>query len=242
MGKAVTLLMVLALAMSYLPAIVDANVFAQAVVRAASHAGSIGQRQAQSQFYGNCSAAQFGNILVTSGFSTYCYQNYIGTTDICEPRCGQPQLDAYCKCRSEQGIESFTTLCSINAQGQRCAHNEVIVPLSASVVNALSPCGLPRSTPETNCSPACKTALEAVRDIGGCCVNNNILNSVIPLYGIDDALWASCGIVIPEFCQLEGLLGCNSVTTSSNSPATTSAAGALYAVTCITAIALGIII
>ena len=116
----------------------------------------------------------------------------------CEPRCGQPLVNTFCVCGIERDAELVIQACSFNAQGQRCTLRQEIEPLTTALTAAEKVC-LPYSH-GSSCSQACKTALVASRDLGGCCVNLfNITRS--NLIAIDDyALWASCGIQTPGFC------------------------------------------
>lgn len=179
------------------------------VIQALRHAGHINKRQS----FGTCSQSQVASIL--SGYPSSC-QSRLQSLDLsalergdldeleevydffCAPRCGQPLVNAFCRCGFETDAELVIQACSVNAHGQRCTQREEIEPLAEALTEAESLC-LPY-IPRARCSPACKAALEAARDLGGCCVNLfNITRT--DLVEIDEyALWASCDVDTPGFC------------------------------------------
>ncbi len=222
MGKDTPLLLILVAAVCSLllsSASGERPFSSEPVVRALRHAGAMSERQN----FGTCSPSRVASIL--SGYPSDC-QSRLQRLDLlalergdlneledvydffCEPRCGQPMVNAFCRCGFEQLGELVVQACSLNAQGQRCTLRTVIEPLTDALTIAEGEC-LPYS-PGSTCSTACKTALEAARDLGGCCVNiyNITRTDVIE---IDEyALWASCDVETPGFC------GGSSLSTSGN--------------------------
>ena len=216
MGKKIILMVLLAVAISNLPTGAKGNkgTSSQIAIRALRHAGHVSKRQS----FGTCSSSQVASML--SGYPSICQSRLRrldisalenGNTDtlediynfFCEPRCGQPLVNTFCACGMEQVAELIVQACSFNAQGQRCTLRQEIEPLTTALTAAENIC-LPYSQ-GSSCSQACKTALVASRDLGGCCVNLfNITRS--NLIAIDDyALWASCGVQTPGFCERSSL-------------------------------------
>ncbi len=127
-----------------------------------------------------------------------------GYNFFCEPRCGQPIVNAFCRCGFELLGELLVGLCGSNAQGVRCSAREMLELFKGPLAVAEANC-LPYS-PDSSCSLSCKAALENSQVLAGCCVNAFNMTST-DLLSIDDyQLWASCGVETPGFCGQRRLL------------------------------------
>ena len=119
---------------------------------------------------------------------------------ICQPRCGDPLIAYYNRCKAPRDIiDSFRYECARNSAGRLCY--ELAGNLVTDLARVSTNCDI-----STDCTTGCQNALTAFASNSGCCINTLNLtdfNDVHPFTTFDYSVWSGCGVDTPGFCNLE---------------------------------------
>ena len=116
----------------------------------------------------------------------------------CEEDCGWLYFEFLRSCGElgELVVNFYEELCWRNRKGVPCYYF-LMNDKYANMENEVHRLCFPRNT---TCPTVCQNALESFSHKLGCCVNN-IFNTTVPSDTTQYALWNSCGVSTPLFCE-----------------------------------------
>ena len=159
--------------------------------------------QARETFLGSCTQGDFIDWY-TNEIWEECRDLLSNTTLVekftvyCEEECGWMYFDFLRSCGElgELLVNFYEELCWSNNKGVPCYYF-LMSDKYTNFENEVQQLCFPRNT---TCPMACSNALESFSHKLGCCVNN-IFNTTIPADTTQHALWSSCGVRTPLFCE-----------------------------------------
>ena len=118
---------------------------------------------------------------------------------LCEPRCGQPEVNFIISCGLDFAVPSFLAQCGTNAMGQRCGTDMTLMELNTTTMDIVTDC-VSTILLGDNCTTECRNTLTSAKPSLGCCLH--VLNTT-DIYNpaFNHQLWEqSCGVNVPPKC------------------------------------------
>ena len=159
--------------------------------------------QAGEIFLGSCTQEDFYDWY-TDEITEECRYFLSNTTLVrkymlyCEEDCGWLYFEFLRSCGElgELLVSFFEELCWMNRKGVPCYYF-LTSDKYTGIENEVHQLCFPRNA---TCPTVCRNALESLSHKLGCCVNN-IFNTTVPSDITQHALWSSCGVSTPLFCE-----------------------------------------